>query len=207
MGFMRKATLSSEERDKLPDSDFVFPNDDPSKRRYPIPDLSHARNALARVAQHGTPSEQEKVRHAVHSRYPALASEDVKKAEFVGELFKSDIEGKFYGVVAVPGLEDSQGDILSKQEIEAASHEFMRDYALSKAEHGPDLQHSGIAAGADLVENYIAPAGASLGGKQLVEGSWIQAWQITDPLLKQDINEGRFDGLSLEGAGFRTPVA
>ncbi len=206
MGFMRKATLSSEERDKLPDSDFVFPHDDPSKRRYPIPDVSHARNALARVAQHGTPSEQEKVRHAVHSRYPALA-DDVKKAEFVGELFKGDIEGKFYGVVAVPDLEDSQGDVLSKAEIESACHQFMRDYALSKADHAPDLQHSGIRADADLVENYVAPAGASLGGKPLVEGSWITGWQVNDPLLKQAINEGRFDALSLEGTGFRTPIA
>lgn len=133
--------------------------------------------------------------------------DDVKKAEFVCELFKGDIEGKFYGVVAVPDLEDSQGDVLSKAEIESACHQFMRDYALSKADHAPDLQHSGIRADADLVENYVAPAGASLGGKPLVEGSWITGWQVNDPLLKQAINEGRFDALSLEGAGFRTPIA
>ena len=40
--------------------------------RYPIHDLSHARNALARVAQHGTPAEQVAVRSAVYRKYPQL---------------------------------------------------------------------------------------------------------------------------------------
>jgi hypothetical protein len=131
----------------------------------------------------------------------------VKKAELVCALLKSEVQGKFYGVVAVPDLPDSQEDVFSKAEIERMCHGFMRDYALAKADHEPDLQHSGVAADADLVENYIAPAGATLGGKTLVEGSWITGWQVNDPLLKQDIEEGRFDGLSLEGSGFRTPIA
>ena len=68
--------LTYKQREKLPSSDFVFPKD----RRYPIQDIEHARNALARVSQFGSPEEQAKVRAAVYSRYPELKeSSDVKE--------------------------------------------------------------------------------------------------------------------------------
>ncbi len=44
-------------------------------RKCPIHDLSHARGALARVAQHGTPEEQKAVRAAVARKYPQIAQE------------------------------------------------------------------------------------------------------------------------------------
>jgi phage I-like protein len=61
-------TLTSTARTNLPNSAFVFPGD----RRYPIHDLAHARNALARVAQNGSPSEQAAVKAAVFKKYPEL---------------------------------------------------------------------------------------------------------------------------------------
>ena len=39
---------------------------------YPIPDLAHARNALARVSAHGTPAEKAAVRRKVYAKYPEL---------------------------------------------------------------------------------------------------------------------------------------
>jgi hypothetical protein len=59
--------LTSKERDSLPERSFAL-----SGRRYPIEDFAHARNALARVSQDGTPAEQQKVRRKVHSMYPSL---------------------------------------------------------------------------------------------------------------------------------------
>ncbi len=59
--------LTSAQRDALPDHAFALSN-----RRYPIHNLKHARNALARVAQHGTPEEKKAVKAAVHSRYPEI---------------------------------------------------------------------------------------------------------------------------------------
>ena len=44
----------------------------PDKEKYPIHDIAHARNALARVAQHGTPEEQKQVRARVYAKYPSL---------------------------------------------------------------------------------------------------------------------------------------
>lgn len=61
------AVLTQAERDKLPDSDFALPG-----RQYPIHDLDHARDALSRIAQHGTPSQQREVRAKVFKRYPQL---------------------------------------------------------------------------------------------------------------------------------------
>lgn len=60
--------LSYKERQRLPDSDFAIP----SKRKYPIENKAHARNALARVAQKGTPSEIKEVRMKVHHKYPSI---------------------------------------------------------------------------------------------------------------------------------------
>lgn len=61
------STLTTATRNKLPTSAFAIPPD-----RYPIHDLAHARNALSRVAQNGTPEEQRKVRAAVYRKYPQL---------------------------------------------------------------------------------------------------------------------------------------
>jgi len=62
------AVLTIKARNKLPSSAFVYP----SEKRYPIHDIAHARNALARVAQNGTTEEQSKVRAAVYREFPEL---------------------------------------------------------------------------------------------------------------------------------------
>ncbi len=62
------STLTAKERERLPESSFAIPEE----RAYPIHDESHARNALARVSQHGTPEEKRRVRAAVHRRYPKI---------------------------------------------------------------------------------------------------------------------------------------
>lgn len=62
------AKLSSKERSALPKGDFALPG----KRAYPMPDESHARNALARVSQFGSESAKEKVRAKVREKYPDI---------------------------------------------------------------------------------------------------------------------------------------
>ena len=61
------AKLTAAARKRLSVDQFALPG-----RRYPINDISHARNALARVAQNGTPDEKAKVRAAVYRKYPSL---------------------------------------------------------------------------------------------------------------------------------------
>lgn len=65
------AVLSSAARNRLSKQSFVFPKE----RKYPIEDESHARNALARAAQHLGPEGQSKVKRAVKARYPSIKVE------------------------------------------------------------------------------------------------------------------------------------
>jgi hypothetical protein len=69
---MSKDLSSGKNRNQLKKSSFALPEEE----KYPIPDIEHARNALARVAQHGTASEQKKVRAAVEKKYPSLKKDD-----------------------------------------------------------------------------------------------------------------------------------
>jgi hypothetical protein len=59
--------LTTRARNSIPMRSFALPG-----RRYPIEDVAHARNALARVAQDGTPAEQAAVRRKVHTLDPEL---------------------------------------------------------------------------------------------------------------------------------------
>ena len=64
------AKLTSKKRNKLQSSEFA----EPGKRKYPIMDRSHAKNALSRVSQHGTPAEKAEIRKKVHTKFPDIGS-------------------------------------------------------------------------------------------------------------------------------------
>jgi hypothetical protein len=68
------AKLTSQKRRHLKGSQFA----EPGKRKYPINNPSHARNALARVSQHGTSSEKTEVRRKVHAKYPNIGVTGLK---------------------------------------------------------------------------------------------------------------------------------
>jgi hypothetical protein len=65
------AKLTAKTRNALPGKDFAGPD-----RSFPVNDPSHARNALARVANK-SPALKAKVRAKVHSKYPAIAKDYV----------------------------------------------------------------------------------------------------------------------------------
>ena len=72
-----KGKLSAKERQGMPESDFALPGKGEGPKgagsgSYPIENRSHARNALARVAQHGSPTEKAEVRAAVHRKFPTI---------------------------------------------------------------------------------------------------------------------------------------
>ena len=61
------AKLSTKARKHLPGSAFAGPD-----RSYPIEDKSHARNALARAAQHASPELQAKIKAKVRRKFPSI---------------------------------------------------------------------------------------------------------------------------------------
>jgi hypothetical protein len=65
------AKLTAAKRNALPKKAFALRGG-----RYPIEDKSHARNALARVSQNGSPAEKAEVRAKVHSKFPDIGESD-----------------------------------------------------------------------------------------------------------------------------------
>lgn len=65
------ARLTPTARSRLSSSTFAIP----AERKYPINDPNHARNALARVSQFGSPAEKSKVRAAVHRKFPGIGKD------------------------------------------------------------------------------------------------------------------------------------
>jgi hypothetical protein len=78
------AKLTYQQRKAMAKSTFVFPakktaSNKAGKGAYPIPDAAHARNALARVSQFGTPAEKAAVKAKVHAKFPAIGKSKKKK--------------------------------------------------------------------------------------------------------------------------------
>jgi hypothetical protein len=62
-------------RAKMASTSFALP----AQKKYRIDDKAHARNALARVAQHGTAAQKKAVRAKVTAKYPSLRKTGGKK--------------------------------------------------------------------------------------------------------------------------------
>jgi len=78
--------LTAKTRNSLGEGDFALPG-----RRYPIHDEAHARNALARVAQHGDSGEKSRVRSAVHARFPDIQEKAASMSDLiVGSVSRAD---------------------------------------------------------------------------------------------------------------------
>lgn len=70
-------------REAMPDSDFAIPE----RRMYRIDDAAHARDALSRVEQDGSPEDIARVRAAVAKRYPNIQQAS-KKQRIADRIFK-----------------------------------------------------------------------------------------------------------------------
>jgi hypothetical protein len=74
-------TLSGKARKQLSSGSFAIPE----RKAYPIHDLAHARNALSRVAQHGSEAEKARVRAAVKRKHPKLRETEIELLSTLGE--------------------------------------------------------------------------------------------------------------------------
>ena len=69
------ARLTYKKRKSLSKSSFAIKKGN----KYPINDIAHARNALARVSTYGTPAQKRTVARAVKRKYPGLG----KRSAFI----------------------------------------------------------------------------------------------------------------------------
>jgi hypothetical protein len=77
------AKLTTRARKALPRSDFAVPARGEGKAKrggYPIPNASHARSALQRASQFGSPEVKKEVRSAVARKFPGIKQTKGKEA-------------------------------------------------------------------------------------------------------------------------------
>ncbi len=104
-----------------------------------------------------------------------------------------------YGVVLEPEVWDAQKDIVSKEEIEDAAHEFLAFHRKI------DLRHHHVSRKCYPVESYIAPQDLTLGSEKVKKGSWILGSKVTDAKIWKDIEDGLLTGYSIVGLALRVP--
>lgn len=74
------AKLKASRRNAMPNSEFALPGKGEGAKgkgagSYPIPDAAHARNALARGAQHASASELATIKRKVHAKFPGIGKD------------------------------------------------------------------------------------------------------------------------------------
>jgi hypothetical protein len=84
--------LDASSRAHISQKNFAGPD-----RSYPIEDASHARNALARVSQHGSPELKAQVRAKVHAKYPGIEQSkadggDIEKVSDDLDMYKHGMD-------------------------------------------------------------------------------------------------------------------
>lgn len=161
------APLTPAGRDRVKDKNFALSarQSDTGKPAYPIHDEAHARNAVARVQQHGSPEEKSEVFKDIARKYPGLVTRSevpglktkAKEAGVVGRLGKAlrspvgehaaELGG--LGVLAVPGLDELQARARAGR---GASQEAVeKKQLLGPAGHAAaDVGGLGILAGPEL---------------------------------------------------------
>ncbi len=107
-----------------------------------------------------------------------------------------------YGIVLEPETTDSQGDIYSAADIEAAAHGFMSDY-----QNVGHMHKALVNDGAEVVESYLAPCDLEIGGQAVKVGTWILVIHVTSDALWEQVKSGELTGLSIGGYAERTPIA
>lgn len=126
------------------------------------------------------------------------------------EIYKVDKVKKIvFGKALVPDKEDTQGDIVSKQDVEETAHNFLINLQKAYVEllnNGVNttkaseigFMHTvfkGVGGFGYIVESYIDP-----------DGSWVLGTKITDDTVWDMIIKGEITGYSVGGKGVRIPM-
>jgi hypothetical protein len=110
---------------------------------------------------------------------------------------KADDEKQIvYGEVYAPGVPDSQGDVMTAEEIEKTAYGFMEAMRLTKIDTNHDLQDNG----SYVVESFIARKG----DPTFIEGSWVIGLKVPDKKLWKMVKSGELNGFSFDGEGYGT---
>lgn len=126
-----------------------------------------------------------------------IASKGLNVCELTGPIvMKSANKQIAYAAVLVPGEEDSDGEVVTKEKIEEAAHEWMQSY------RNVDLQHT-LNNVAVPIESYLLPMEmeVDMAGVKTVlpEGTWILASKVLDEATWDRVEKGELTGYSVMG--------
>jgi len=111
-------------------------------------------------------------------------------------FFKKDSAKQIvYGIVFEPDFVDTQGEWMTKDDIEEAAHMYLIQSRRTKMSHKKD-----ISGDVDVVESYCAPVDFKYGDALIKEGTWILAIKVRNPKIWKDVESGKIVGYSAGGA-------
>ena len=118
-------------------------------------------------------------------------------------VLKADDEARVvYGIVLEPDVEDSQGDVVSKEDVEIAAHRYLYQQGLAIGDQHAKMAPETVRP----VESYIAPCDFSMGGQVVKAGSWVLAAHVPDDNLWEQVKKGHKGAWSVGGSGKRSPL-
>ena len=109
-----------------------------------------------------------------------------------------DEEQVVFGEVYAPNFPDSQGDVMSREEVKKMAYNFLRKGVTSNI----DVNHSQDPSGSYVVESFIARDGDPI----FIPGSWVIGVKVPDAAVWKMVKSGELNGFSLDGYGVRTPT-
>lgn len=177
---MEEKKLTYKDRKRLSPKSFVFPKD----RKYPIEDLPHARNALARVSQHGTPEEKDKVRAAVYRKYPSL-----KKNESITEekqwMILNPKDGLFWNKKSGWGPRESASFYSEAEKKENASTVANTRMKWVVVSEGKVNELEGAQAGTEVIYGWVRDGYLIAASDEMGASDWYY-WELMDPVENGD---------------------
>ncbi len=135
-------------------------------------------------------------------RRKKVKTEKFTKTFYVDFAKVDDEKRVVIGPVLVPDVEDSQGDTVSKEDVEEAAHTFMiMSQEIQRQHNDEDTE-------VQVVESYIAPQDLELNGDTITKGTWMMGVHI--PESRDDIwsavKSGDLTGFSIRGTGTREVI-
>lgn len=127
-------------------------------------------------------------------------------------VVKFDGRDKLLGLVAIPEMPDAEGEVVSREDIEEAAHEFLAKRGGIDWNHDQQrLDPSKVA----LVESFIVQKGdprfegwTDLVGRPIdAAGAWGMVTKLIDPVLIEQARAKKINGYSMYGVAVRTPVS
>lgn len=121
------------------------------------------------------------------------------------KIFKAEAKQQIvYSVALAPDVEDSQGDVVSAEDIEIAAHKFMEELSESNGHGAINIMHETPAIPAlKVIESFIAPVDYGTAELPVRKGSWVLAVKVYDKDIWKMIEDGTYTGFSIEGTGRR----